>query len=62
MTYFQRVHNAYRDAMMGMGVSEDVINFCLYAFETGFNAGVLYNDDLDLQEQMVKSLLEKELN
>jgi hypothetical protein len=62
VTYFQRVHNTYRDALIGVGVSEDVINFCLFAFETGFNCGILYNEDIEIQEQMIKTLIEKEIN
>jgi hypothetical protein len=63
MTYFERVVNAYRDSMMEMGVSEDVVNFCLYGFETGFRAGVLYNDDIQLQKEMVAAILnENKLN
>lgn len=57
MTYLQKVSNAYRDSMMEMGVSEDVVNFCLYAFETGFSAGVLNSDDIIKQENMVAAIL-----
>jgi hypothetical protein len=45
---------------MSYGVSEDVVNYALYAFETGFNAGVLHNDDILLQQEMVKSLLNED--
>jgi hypothetical protein len=63
MGYFEKVTNAYRDAMLEMGVSEDVVNFCLYSFETGFNAGMLYNDDIELQQEMVSAILnENNLN
>lgn len=60
MSYFQNVHNAYRDSMLSMGVSENIINFCLYAFETGFNAGMLYNDDIQLQQEMIEALLNED--
>lgn len=59
MSYLQQVSNAYRDSMMEMGVSEDVINFALYGFETGFTAGTLQNDDINLQQEMVKLILNK---
>lgn len=63
MSYQDKVINAYRDAMMKMGVSEDVLNFCLYAFDTGFSAGMLYNDDIGIQKEMVASILnENKLN
>lgn len=63
MTYFEKVTNAYRDSLMAYGVSEDVINYALYAFETGFNAGILHNNDIHLQDQMVRAILnENNLN
>lgn len=61
MTYQDKVLNAYRDAMMKMGVSEDVLNFCLYAFDTGFSAGMLYNDDISLQQEMVAAILNENI-
>jgi hypothetical protein len=45
---------------MSYGVSEDVVNYALYAFETGFNAGVLHNDDIELQQEMITSLLSED--
>jgi hypothetical protein len=63
VTYFDRVLSAYRDVMMTMGVSEDVVNYCLFAFETGFNAGTLRNGDVNLQQKMVATILnENNLN
>jgi tape measure domain-containing protein len=59
VTYLQKVSNAYRDAMMESGVSEDNINFALFAFETGFTAGTLHNEDINLQKEMVKMILNK---
>lgn len=59
MGYLQKVTNAYRDALMSHGVSEDTINYALMGFETGFNAGIFYNDDLELQEKMVKTILDQ---
>jgi hypothetical protein len=46
--------------MLSMGVSEDVVNYALYAFETGFNAGMLYNDDIQLQQEMIEGLLKED--
>lgn len=63
MNYFEKVTNAYRDSLMAYGVSEDVVNYALFAFETGFNAGILHNNDIELQQQMVAAILnENKLN
>jgi hypothetical protein len=59
VTYLQQVTNSYRDAMLKMGVSEDVVNFALFGFETGFTAGTLHNEDINLQQEMVKLILNK---
>lgn len=59
MTYLEKVTNAYRDAMMESGVSEDTVNFALFAFESGFTAGTLNNEDINLQQKMVKLILNK---
>lgn len=59
VTYLQKVTNAYRDAMMEKGVSEDTINFCLFAVETGFVAGTLHNEDIKIQETMINLILNK---
>lgn len=60
MGYFEKVTNAYIDSMLAMGVSEDVVNYALFAFETGFNAGMLYNDDILLQQEMIEALLKED--
>ncbi|MED3562387.1 hypothetical protein [Bacillus xiapuensis] len=57
MTFLEKTTNAYRDAMMKKGVSEDVVNYCLFAFETGFNAGTFKESDIELQEKMIKLIL-----
>ena len=61
MTYFERVTSAYRDAMLNKGISGDVVNWCLYAFETGFAAGTLKQEDISLQQQMVDTLLSEDV-
>jgi hypothetical protein len=57
MTYLEKVTNAYRDAMLANGVSEDTVNHCLFAFETGFAAGTLNESDITLQQQMIETIL-----
>lgn len=59
MTYFEKSTNAYRDAMMELGINEDVVNFCLFAFETGFKCGTLDKDDMAIQETMIRAILNK---
>jgi hypothetical protein len=56
LNYRQQVLEAYMNALITSGASEQTITIALMGFETGFAAGVLMNDDDDYKKEMINNL------
>jgi hypothetical protein len=61
--YREDVINAYKEALRLYGVSEESIIKYTLAFQTGYDAGVLANEDSNTKEKMISLLqYEEKLN
>ncbi|KKI92421.1 hypothetical protein WQ54_09635 [Bacillus sp. SA1-12] len=57
MTFRDEAKNCYEQSMRNYGISEQTIRIALWAFDTGFSAGVLNDSNRQAQFEMLKKLL-----
>jgi hypothetical protein len=59
VTYREKVLKAYEESLRAYGVNEVTLKSAILAFETGFNAGMLFHDDEDTKETMIDNLTQE---
>jgi hypothetical protein len=59
MDYRQSVFSAYLDSARKLGLDSKALDIIMLAFDTGYSAGVLHNEDNNLQQEMIEALSTK---
>ena len=58
MSYRDQAIDAYIKTLQNRGVSDNIIQLLIVAFDSGFSAGILNEEDESAQHSMIDLLLE----